>query len=415
MKKRLLLITNGFPFGESERSFLTIESQRLAQQFHLSILAVENNTPLMYSTDGIARFDRFEYTPLRTAGTSEIFANVVNFTVLKEFWVRAKNHKFCEAVVDFKETLFYYHRAREIAKQITMMIRETSFDLIYTYWCMPYTLGALLVKRKYPSIKVITRFHGYDLYNEREETGWQPFRHLIAKNCDLLVFACEAGRDYFLSHWGQKYAEKSTVSYIGCTPLDRIPPKKSNRLTLISCSNVIPLKRIQLIVEALGLLPEKIQVEWHHIGDGVEIDNIKEQAIEKLSLHDNIRWKFWGAVPNNRLGALYQQIQPQLFITVSSTEGGAPVSIQEAFSAGIPAVGSAVGGIPELIRNSETGYLLSANPEPAEIAKAIISYYYATPAQQNVMHDAAYTLWKELFDAQKNAIRFSSMINEIME
>lgn len=414
MKKRILLITNGFPFGESERSFLGTEVEELTQRFHLIILAVENDASLIYPIGNIEHVERFKYTPLHSAGISEILSNAISPIALKEFRIRIKNCGIGMSVDGYRETLFFFHRAREIAKKITKLMEETPIDLIYTYWCLPYTLGALLVKQKYPQIKVVTRFHGYDLYNEREETGWQPFRHVIAEECDRLVFACEMGRNYFLSHWGQEWAKKSLVSYLGCAPLSQIPIYKSERLSLVSCSNAIPLKRIHLIIESLALLPEQIQVEWHHIGDGPELENLKKLASEKLSTLGNISWKFWGYVPNHQLDLTYKLIQPQLFITTSETEG-LPVSIQEAFSAGVPAIGTAVGGVPELIQTGENGYLLLENPKPAEIAKAITAFCFSSEDQRRAMSNSANTSWRKNFNAKKNAICFSKSLEEILK
>ena len=65
MKKRLLLITNGFPFGQSERSFLTEEAKELAESFDLLILALENRDELLYSIDGIQRIERYSIPPFR--------------------------------------------------------------------------------------------------------------------------------------------------------------------------------------------------------------------------------------------------------------------------------------------------------------------------------------------------------------
>ena len=42
MKKRLLLVTHGFPFGESERSFMTEEVRQLSAAFDLMILAPDD-------------------------------------------------------------------------------------------------------------------------------------------------------------------------------------------------------------------------------------------------------------------------------------------------------------------------------------------------------------------------------------
>lgn len=104
----------------------------------------------------------------------------------------------------------------------------------------------------------------------------------------------------------------------------------------MSCSNLIPLKRVDVIIGAVAKLPKELRVRWDHFGDGAERQRLEVLAKEKLG--SNVQWHFHGRVPNNTLAARYAQISPRLFITASSTEGGAPVSIQEAFAMGIPAL-----------------------------------------------------------------------------
>jgi len=411
MKKRVLLVTNGFPFGESERSFLGEEVKQLTQQFHLDVLAPENQDPLSYPTDGLQRIRRYASSKsFRSSGLAEILTCLFSPAVWKEFWQQLKHFHFRGVLRSYIRTVYAFHQARGIAKQIEAMVEESPIDIIYTYWCAVYTLAALLVKKKHSQIKVITRFHGYDLYNERSVIGWQSFRAEISKGCDRLVFACEAGRDYYLSHWGQQWAGKSVVAYLGCAPLTQVLRQDTEQLTLVSCSYAIPLKRIHLIIEALALLPETLEVEWHHIGDGSELDNLKQLASHRLTAHTNLSWKFWGFIPNHQLNDLYQQIQPQLFITTSSTEGGAPISIQEAFSAKIPAIGTAAGGISELIQTGETGYLLSQNPDPFEITEKIAAFWDLSPQEKQQMGENAYALWRTKLDAKKNAESFCELL-----
>ena len=115
---------------------------------------------------------------------------------------------------------------------------------------------------------------------------------------------------------------------------------------------------MEQIIEGLALLPETLRVSWDIFGDGTEREKLEALAAEKLGGRGNITWNFHGFVPNAALAEEYRKLAPQLFLTTTSTEGGAPVSIQEAFSMGIPAIGTAVGGVPELIREGETGFLL---------------------------------------------------------
>lgn len=412
--KNLILITAGFPFGESEQSFLRTEFDELFKQYQITILTKKTDEPIKYSIPDSVSVE--QYAGRSNSGKKLLTALPQLISVLlkpyvrKELWLALRGCSFHLKKQRLKELLSVALQVEQLKSVLIPLIEKTSAEFVYSYWCFPIVLSAAELKQKYPNLKVLTRFHGIDLYNERTANGWQPFRTAIAERCDRLVFVCEAGRDYFLSQWGQKWASKSVVSYLGCTPMTRIPAHDSECLTLVSCSNAIPLKRIHLIIKALALLPEHVQVDWHHVGAGTELDALRQLASDKLSTHPNISWRFWGYIPNHQLDSLYQQIQPQLFITTSSTEGGAPISIQEAFSAKIPAIGTAAGGISELVQTGETGYLLSQNPDPFKIAEKIAAFWSLSPQEKRKLGENAYALWQTKLDAKKNAESFCELL-----
>lgn len=288
-------------------------------------------------------------------------------------------------------------------------------DMVYTYWCTSMTFAAVRLKTRLPQIKIITRFHGYDLYNERTEELWQPFRPAIAAGCDRLVFACETGKRYFLKQWGRQWERKAMVSYLGSGKFPPVTPPDKEELCLVSCSNMIPLKRIDYIVDALAMLPEEIQVSWHHIGEGGERPALEKLALEKLAGHENIHWEFHGAVLHSALPGLYGRLCPDLFITTSSTEGGVPVTVQEAFSMGIPVIGTAVGGIPELVVDGKTGFLLPADPTLEEVSGAIMRFYSLDAEQRQAIRENEFTMWQEKCNAEKNAEYFVSALETLLK
>lgn len=418
-KKSLILVTWGFPFGETEQSFLRTEFDQLSQAYQITILTFMGtpSEPILYPIPENVRVEQYSYRKNGGMGLIGALPNLVRILVkpwfLQELWSACKGYNFGLKKARLRKILSFGLRAEQLKRILEPLIEQTNAEIVYTYWCYPITLTAIGLKKKYPKLKVLTRFHGYDLYNERLETGWQPCRNAISKGCDRLVFACDAARSHYLEHWGRQWAEKSVVSYLGCRQMGRVSPALSDTLVLVSCSAMIPLKRISYIIDALALLPESAKVEWHHIGDGVEKQALSLRAAEKFSTHSNIRWKFWGHIFNTELPAVYQEIKPDVFITTTSTEGGVPVSIQEAFSMGIPAIATAVGGIPELVRNEVTGILLPENVAVEEITASIRSFYEMAPSKKKAIREAAFALWETQFDAKKNAENMVRLLNQL--
>lgn len=416
-RKSLILITNGFPFGESEQSFLKAEFECLIKNYNVTILTLQTLEPIIYPINKNVKIKQYSYKKIKGMRLFITLPELLKILNQEYVQLEIKNAlKGCNFNLKkkrLKEVLSFGLQAEQLKEVLDSFILETSADIIYTYWCFPITLTASKLKEKYPNLKVITRFHGGDLYNERKYSLWQPFRSTIAEKCDRLIFACDFGKKYFLKYWGKGYEEKLITAYLGSREFTDIKCNESNCLVLLSCSFMIPLKRIHRIIETLAIFPDYIKVYWHHIGDGVLFNELKEQASNLLSKKLNISWKFWGYVENIRLQEVYQEIVPDVFITVTQTEGGVPVSIQEAFSAGIPAIGTAVGGIPEVIQTGYTGYLLSENPDTEEIAKAIMYFYEATLEQKTVMKNATYQLWKSKFNAEKNAEKMVQILEQI--
>lgn len=400
-KKKLLLITNGFPFGESERGFLPAEFECLNEAFDVYVLARTDNQPES-AWENVDK-ERVQCTgnpPLRIV---PVLLQAFRWSVIREL-ARAMAagggvRLFARRV---SAILRYSARASMYQEKIESICNQKGIDMIYTYWCTQATLAALRVKQKHPGMKVVTRFHGYDLYQERTQELWQPFRYDIAHKGELLVFVCKTGREYFLSHWKNTDPAKTLVSYLGCRPMERVSGSDEKMLTVVSCSNVIALKRVDYIIDALAILPENIKISWHHFGDGVLRKTLEERAQEKLSGKENIFWNFHGAVPNSQLDACYRTLHPDVFITTSATEG-VPVSIQEAFAMGIPAIGTAVGGIPELIIPGKTGWLLPADPTIQQVAQAIATAAALAQRERQDLREETFQYWKNNFNSKQTA------------
>lgn len=413
MKKRLLLVTHGYPFGESERGFLSEEAKQLSQRFDLVIMALDSPDPLLYPADGIKRIERYRYSSSRKNLTGGALLRILEPAALREAFAFAKRNGFSNPVGNLRHILFYRFNVWEMEQQMANLIESEKIDLVYTFWCNECTVAAVKLKKRFPQLKVVTRFHGMDLYEERTYERWQPFRKDVARLADGLCFACEYGRSYFGARWGREAAHKMGVWYLGSIDRGAVVTPVDGPLRIISCSNLIPLKRVDLIIEGLSLLPDTVAVQWHHFGDGVSRQELEALANEKLQNRSNIQWKFHGFVPNTQLTEEYRKLSPHLFLTTSSTEGGAPVSIQEAFSMEIPAIGTAVGGIPDLIGDGHTGFLLKAEPAPSDVADAISRYAALPDTRKREMAAAARQLWKEKFDAGANAVKFVAYLENL--
>lgn len=411
-KRNLLLVTAGFPYGEWERGFLSTEFKWLQRNFSVTVLSAGREDPLLYPVEPDVQTERFLYKKQKRSFLSDLamLRYLLVPEVFKEVlraWKDAASVR--QAMSRVLLICFYYGQAGQVMQAMDRLIREKKTDLLYTYWATEPAVAACRLKKKYPQLRFITRFHGHDLYRERKGSCWQPFRPLIGSCADRLIFACRAGLDYFVQNWG--FEEKAGLHYLGCSESAECPHEESAVLRVVSCSNLIELKRVDLLIHGMSLLPSGVKVCWDHFGDGEEADKLKQLA-QRL-LRENVTWTFHGHVANHLLRQRFYELDPDVFVTTSSTEGGVPVSVQEALSVGIPAIGTAVGGIPEAIVPGKTGFLLGQNPSAREAADALL-HFAALPAQEKAaLHSGARELWQTCFCADRNAQSFMTELYKI--
>lgn len=125
-----------------------------------------------------------------------------------------------------------------------------------------------------------------------------------------------------------------------------------------TAANLEYWKGIDLLLEAGALAKSPLRLEIY--GDGSLRGELEQQARRA-----GVEARFHGFVPDlrDRLGELDAFVLP-------SRADNLPVSILEAMSAGLPVIGTRVGGVPELIVEGETG--LVVDPEsPAALAGAL--------------------------------------------
>lgn len=188
----------------------------------------------------------------------------------------------------------------------------------------------------------------------------------------------------------------------------RNPEGSNDIFILVSCSNVIPLKRVDLIIDALVKLPLNIKIKWIHFGSGSQFLDIKAKAQLMLSEKSNISYDLKGHLNNYEIMEYYLNNHIDCFITVSSAEAGIPVSVLEALSVGIPVIATNVGGMKFGV--SENGVLLPSTPTAEQICGAIIRIISGDRLK---LRDKSFEIWSKNFNTNDIKRKFISLINDL--
>lgn len=285
-------------------------------------------------------------------------------------------------------------KAKKIAKYLLKNYSDESF-VLYSYWMYETAFIALKLKKIFPKSFVITRCHGYDLYEERHENFYIPFRKYIFSNMHKIFCISENGKQYIKNTYGNNWSDKIEVMRLGTSYYGINNPLKERKIVLASCSNLVDVKRVNLIIKAL--MESTAQIKWIHIGDG-----ILRSELEELSkkLPKNVECKFLGLMKNEEVMKFYKNQHIDVFINVSESEG-VPVSIMEALSFGIPIVATDVGGTHEIVIDKYNGILLNKNFKSGELLDSI-----SFIVDDNKYRRNAIKVWNKMCSAKVNYKEF---------
>ncbi|WP_165366190.1 glycosyltransferase [Brumimicrobium glaciale] len=404
MKKRLVLISSGFPYGKSE-TFLESEIKYLANVFEeINILCPEpkdthlrslpSNCSVAFYSKEISNLDKLK-----------ALLGLFSSTVRKELNIIKNTYQLRLSKGILSTLLISIYQAKKIAETCrNKYLKEQQKDsetVFYSYWCDDTALALALLKQEYPEIKCVSRTHGWDVYFGVHELNYLPFRHFIADNLNSIFTISNKGKEEIRETWKVKDLSTIQVSRLGVERQEIQTNQNSSVFTLVSCSNVIPLKRVNLIAEAV--LSSQEPVHWIHFGDGVELNKIQKYCEENKQVHHDI--SFRGRLANEEVLDFYKTNWIDAFINVSSSEG-VPVSIMETMSFGIPCIATDVGGNSEIV-NDENGALLDSNPSFKAIQTA-----FKQVLNDSKKREAAYKTWEEKYNAEKN---YKTFVENLME
>ncbi len=232
--------------------------------------------------------------------------------------------------------------------------RET---MIISHWLLPcsWISGEI---REQTGARHIAIGHGGDVYLlSRLPFGTYLANRIIAR-CDALIVVARYMMEKLLTlAWNRPALEsKMHVIPMGCDPfaphLDR-PFRHSGMIKLLFIGRLIALKGVRNLLQALVRMPA---IELHIAGDGPESGKLREFA---ATHHLNVIFHGW--VSGSPKEKLFRDCDLAVFPSLQTQNGrmeGVPVSILESLAAGIPVIATTTGGIPDVIRSGENGWLI---------------------------------------------------------
>ena len=409
MANKLILFTADFPFGSGE-TFLETEISYLCKAFDsVHIISSNQSAPQSRILPENCSVERIN---LSLTGFQKVKSLLGVFSLLYRSEKKLIDQKYGLKMNGGirKTMLISLFRAKLVEKKAAD-ICLTAFNedrlYFYSYWSDDVAIGLGMLQNNYPEIRTFSRIHRWDVYFEESAYGYLPYRSFLVNSISKIISISQDGIDYVNNVWKTNQPKKLVLSRLGVG--NRVPFQLANNevFTLVSCSNLIPVKRVDLLAKALVEL--RIQpIKWIHFGDGMERQKI-ERIIETRS--ENLQVEMKGRVSNSEIYDFYAANKPDLFINVSSSEG-VPVSIMEAMSFGIPVLATDAGGNSEIVTN-ENGELLLLGISVNELADKIRQFIELTQGQKVRVQHKSFEMWRERYDSDMNYNNFIKLIKQI--
>ncbi|MBK8781527.1 MAG: glycosyltransferase [Anaerolineales bacterium] len=281
--------------------------------------------------------------------------------------------------------------------------------LFYAFWFDEIPAGVGMAKENCPDIRIVSRAHGYDIYEERS-MPWPCRREAIAF-MDSLLADSEKGDRYFHDRYPE-FKGKYGVSLMGVPDPGALSrPSEDGVLRIVSCSTTASVKRIELLIEGIALaagIRTTLNIEWVHFGDGPN----RRIYIDKMTnaFAANVRGCFPGYTTRDDLIRFYLENPVDIFVNVSSSEGTS-VAIMEAISCGIPVIATSVGGNVEIV-NDKNGFLLPPDPTPNDIAEVLFKVF-DHPNEMRQKRIGSRQIWSEKYNETVNSKEFAKLLSDL--
>ncbi len=182
---------------------------------------------------------------------------------------------------------------------------------------------------------------------------------------------------------------------------------------IVAIGRLIPKKGFANLIRACGLLVEhRISFRCEIFGEG-PLENQLRAQIDELGLQERVQ--LLGAKPQHDLREHLARANVFVMPSVPEAQGGMdnlPTVIMEAMATGLPVVSTTIGGIPEMVLDNETGFLV----EPHDIVALAGAIEKVTNDRSlgQTLGRAGYERARRLFSIEKNVRELCALLGANM-
>jgi N-acetyl-alpha-D-glucosaminyl L-malate synthase BshA len=244
------------------------------------------------------------------------------------------------------------------SKMVEVALYE-KLDLLHVHYAIPHASSAYLAKqilKEKRDIKVITTLHGTDITLVGLEPSFLPLVKFSTEQSDGVTAVSRFLKEKTLTNYSIEKDIEVIPNFVDteiyrpqkdCEFREHLAPLGEK--ILVHTSNFRPVKRVPDTIRIFEQVVKEVPSKLVLVGDGPDRSEC-ERLCRELHLCDHI--KFLG----KQDGLVEILNAADLFLIPSQSESFGLAAL-EAMACGIPVIASSVGGLPELVRHNETGFI----------------------------------------------------------
>ncbi len=278
----------------------------------------------------------------------------------------------CFHEVDVSSYPLFEHPPHELALAVKMAdaVRDHGIELFHVHYAIPHAIAGFLAQQMLGdrAPRMLTTLHGTDITIVGQDRSFFEITRFGIERSDGVTAVSEFLRRMTVEEFKIERPIDVIPNFVDLErypvgPVDRSGIAAAGQRVLLHVSNFRPVKRPLDTVRIFERVSREMDAVLLMVGEGPERSSVQALA-RRVGVLDRIR--FLGTQQDiGQIAAM-----ADVFLLPSELESFG-LSALEAMACGVPVIGSDAGGLPEVVRHSESGYLLPVGDVEGMAARTI--------------------------------------------
>jgi L-malate glycosyltransferase len=247
-----------------------------------------------------------------------------------------------------------------LATKMAEVAGQAHLDLLHVHYALPHAISAILARDMSVAngirLKVLTTLHGTDITIVGQDRSYLPITRYGIEASDSVTAVSRYLQEVTARELGVRRRVEVIPNFVnskryrpdGASPFARTLGRKGETI-LVHVSNFRPVKRIPDVLGIFDLVRRQIPARLVLIGDGPE-----RSLAERIAARDGFSDR---AVFLGNVSAIETVLPIAKLLLLPSDAESFGLAALEGMACGLPVIGTAAGGLPEVVEDGRHGFL----------------------------------------------------------